>query len=169
MASNKENLRPYMKDTVLTGYFPVPNEVLKMGLPSTAVLVYGILLGRATLSQKTGYNDLEGRIYVVYPIEKIAETMGKGTTAVKRALKQLEQAGLIQRRRETGNSFNTIFLRFPTGCFPTVRKEPVQRSEKRPSGSPKRDRPTDRKAPLIYRREQQNENDYYQYDGDDSL
>ena len=59
----------------------------------TAVLIYGALLDRATLSQKNGYVNEEGWVYVIYPVERLAEAFHLSDTAVKRHLKELERRG----------------------------------------------------------------------------
>lgn len=48
MADDRK-LHPYTLDTELTGYMPVPRELIQMQLPSTAVL------DRGTLSRKNHY------------------------------------------------------------------------------------------------------------------
>ena len=58
-------LKPYTLDVALTGYFPVPRELLEMDLPRTAILIYGALLDRVTLSQKNHYADAGGWVYVI--------------------------------------------------------------------------------------------------------
>jgi len=63
-------LLPYTLDTELTGYMPIPRELLEMDLPSTAVLIYGALLDRGTLSRKNAYTDGDGWVYVFYPVER---------------------------------------------------------------------------------------------------
>ena len=83
-------LRPYRLDTTLTGYMPIPRELIAMDLPSTAILIYGALLDRATLSQKNHYADAGGWVYAIYPVERIAETFHISDTAVKRHLRELE-------------------------------------------------------------------------------
>ena len=76
-------LHPFTLSTSLTGYMPIPRELLDMELPSTAILLYAVLLDRATLSQKNGYSDGTGAVYVIYPIDKLAETLSISDTAVK--------------------------------------------------------------------------------------
>ena len=66
-------LRPFCLDSALTGYLPLPRELLRMEKPATAMLLYAVLLDRATLSQKNRYADKTGHVYVIYPIEKLAE------------------------------------------------------------------------------------------------
>lgn len=43
-------LQPFYQHIKLTDYFPLPRGVLELNLPSTALLVYSVLLDRATLS-----------------------------------------------------------------------------------------------------------------------
>ena len=74
-------------------YLPYPRFLLKMEISQTAKLLYALLLDRSTLSQKNGWQDGEGRIFIVYPVAEIAEMLDKGCTAIKGALKELDAAG----------------------------------------------------------------------------
>ena len=73
-------------DTTLPAYLPYPRFLLKMEISQTAKLLYALLLDRSTLSQKNGWQDGEGRIFIVYPVAEIAEMLDKGCTAIKGAL-----------------------------------------------------------------------------------
>lgn len=57
-------------------------------------------LDRARLSQLYGWTDEAGRVYIIFPIEKIAERIGKSMTTAKNVLAELEAAGLIERKRQ---------------------------------------------------------------------
>ncbi len=70
-----------------------------MEISQTAKLLYALLLDRSTLSQKNGWQDSEGRTYIVYPIAEIAEMLDKGCTTIKGALNELDAAGLLERER----------------------------------------------------------------------
>lgn len=155
----ESNLQHYKLDTVLTGYMPVPRALLGMELPSTAILLYAALLDRATLSRKNHYAD-GGRVYVIYPIEKLAETLSVSDTAVKRHLRELESRGLIHRQRQQGNGPNRIYLNLPTGSAGGTER-PVQRPDRPPSAG--------RKVPPNNRKQQPNWNDFYQCGEDESL
>ena len=153
-------LKPYTLDIALTGYFPVPRELVEMELPSTAILIYGALLDRATLSQKNHYADAGGWVYVIYPVERLAETFHISDTAVKRHLRELEAKGLIHRRREVKNGANHIYLNLPAGsCRETSCTD--QGAKVTP--------PTGRKVPPNNKRYQQNISNYYQHREDESL
>lgn len=153
-------LRPYTLDTPLTGYLPIPRELIAMGLPSTAILIYGALLDRGTLSQKNQYADAGGWVYVIYPIERIAETFHISDTAVKRHLRELEARGLILRRREVKNGASHIYLNLPSGSCKETNCT-GQGAKTAPS--------TGRKVPSNNRRDLQNTSNYYQHGEDESL
>ena len=82
-------------DTRLPPYLPYPRFLLQADLTQTAKLLYALLLDRATLSQANGWLDESGRIYLMFPIEKIAAALDRSTMTVKTALSELEDAGLI--------------------------------------------------------------------------
>lgn len=73
-------------DTRLPPYLPYPRFLLQADLTQTAKLLYALLLDRATLSQANGWLDEGGRIYLVFPIEKIAAALDRSTMTVKTAL-----------------------------------------------------------------------------------
>ena len=98
-----------MITTELPPYFFFPWFLLDMGLTLTAKLTYALLLDRARLSQ------LNGRVYIIFPIEKIAETLGKSMTTAKNVLAELEAAGLIERRRQQFSKPNHIYVKLPDG------------------------------------------------------
>ena len=62
-------------DTRLPPYLPYPRFLLQTDLTQTAMLLYALLLDRVTLSQSNGWLDEGGRIYLVFPIEKIAHSV----------------------------------------------------------------------------------------------
>ena len=156
---------PFTRQTALTGYYPVPRELLNRNLPSTAILLYAVLLDRATLSRKNGWTDEAGRVYVVYPIEKLAETLHISETAVKRHLAELTQDGLIERQRPVGNGPSHIFVNIPEESKSTAEQQPNA-----PSESAKTLRPSGQKRTTNNRRKQEKISDsYYQHKEDESL
>lgn len=153
-------LLPYTLDTALTGYMPIPRQLMDMDLPSTAILIYGALLDRGTLSRKNDYTDAAGWVYVFYPIEHLAQTFHLSDTAVKRHLRELEGRGLIRRSREAKNRASYIYLRLPSGsCKGTNR--PEEGTEKSLSSGTK--------VPPNNRKEQQKISNYYQHAEEESL
>ena len=100
-------------DTRLPPYLPYPRFLLQADLTQTAKLLYALLLDRATLSQSNGWLDESGRIYLVFPIEKIAAALDRSSMTVKTALSELEDAGLIERRRSGFSKPNRIYVKLP--------------------------------------------------------
>ena len=152
--------KPFDLETALTAYLPVPRELLEMDLPSTAVVLYGVLLDRCTLSRKNRYADGLGCVYVIYPIEQLAHTLHISDTAVKRHLRELESRGLIRRHREVGNGPSHIFVNLPSGSRKGTEVTPE---------SPEMPPPAGRKVPGNNRRKQQDKSNYYQHGEDESL
>ena len=100
-------------ETGLPPYLPYPRFLLKMELSHTAKLLYALLLDRATLSQKNGWQDDEGRTYIVYPIAEIAEILDKSTMTVQNSLKELDIAGLLERKRAGYSAPNRLYVKVP--------------------------------------------------------
>ena len=101
-------------DTRLPPYLPYPRFLLQADLTQTAKLLYALLLDRATLSQANGWLDEGGRIYLVFPIEKTVAALDRSPMTVKNALSELEDAGLIERRRSGFSKPNRIYVKLPS-------------------------------------------------------
>ncbi len=82
-------------------------------MAQAAKLVYAVLLDRATLSQANGWTDNEGKLYLVFPIDGIANTIDRSPMTVKTALAELENAGLIERQRRGFSAPNRIYVKIP--------------------------------------------------------
>ena len=120
-------------DTGLPPFFMYPRFLLETDLSDTARLVYILLLDRARLSQTNPqWQDETGRVFVYYTIPHLAEASGRGQTGVKAALGQLEEAGLILRKRQGMGNPSRIYIRIPSENRPAIRPEnrPAIRSEK---------------------------------------
>ena len=103
----------------------------------TDALVYSALYSRTTLSEKNGWIDSNGRIYIFYSIENLSADLRRGQTAIKAALRKLTAAGLIETKRNFGAP-NTIYVKLPNGRNTdrqSVGKPPHEQSEKRPIDS----------------------------------
>ena len=101
-------------DTPLPQYLPYARFLLDTNLSHTAKLLYTLLLDRATLSQKNNWVDERGFVYVIFPISSLSEALRCSTMSIKRALRSLEDADLIERRRGRITVPNSIFVKVPT-------------------------------------------------------
>ena len=105
-----------------------------------AKLLYGILLDRMNLSAKNGWLDKEGRVYIIFTIDEVKESLRCSNKKAAKNLDELENtAGLIERRRRGLGKPNLLyvknfisrvskgdFLKFPkenSGCFQNTIQE----------------------------------------------
>lgn len=89
----------YMKETEeQLLYYQFPKFLLEIPLSQNARIVYCLLYDRARISRKNQWMDEQGRVYGVFPIEELSQKLGKCQTSVKKALQELEKAGLLCRK-----------------------------------------------------------------------
>lgn len=100
-------------DTPLPQYLPYARFLLDTDLSHTAKLLYTLLLDRATLSQKNNWADERGFVYVIFPLLSLSAALQCSTMSIKRALRSLEDADLIERRRSRIAVPNSIFVKVP--------------------------------------------------------
>ena len=116
--------------TKLTNYSVIPNDLHGGELSSTATILYSKLLNRSNLSIINGKVDEVGRIYINYKLEDLAEEMGKSLTTIKENMRELVDAGLIEKKRMTKGRANMIYVKVPETSI--VGKSPVVGTENRP-------------------------------------
>ena len=136
-------------NTTMPPFFPYPRFLLKMDLSQTAKLLYALLLDRSTLSQKNGWQDNEGRTYIVYPIAEIAEILDKSTMTIQNSLKELDIAGLLERERRGFSAPNRLYVKVPE-----VVKVSLDMTQRNLDVSPKENCTSDTKKtlPMIQRK-----------------
>lgn len=103
------------KDTPLPPFVSLPQFMLAGEYSINAKLLYALRLNRTMLSQKSGWKDEDGRVYVIYTIKQMADDLNRSERTVKTALSELENAGLLSRVRRGFNQANRIFLQIPDG------------------------------------------------------
>ena len=85
-------------------YLRMPRSLLTdpiyQRLSVEAKLAYMLLLDRQSLSAKNGWQDERGQVYLYYTVEELAGQLGCGRQKAGRVLRELEQFGLITRRRQ---------------------------------------------------------------------
>ena len=101
------------EELIMPSYFQFPVFLMELPLSQTARITYMILYDRARLSQKNGWVDEEGRVYFVFPIKEICKNVGRGESAIKQALNDLEMAGLLVRKRGGFANANRLYLQIP--------------------------------------------------------
>ena len=79
-----------------------------------AKVLYGLLLDRMALSVKNGWTDGYGRVYIIYTISDILETLGCAEQKANKLLGELDSAkgiGLIERKRRGLGKPNVIYVK----------------------------------------------------------
>lgn len=104
----------YLKANMpLPQYLPYARFLLDTDLSHTAKLLYTLLLDRATLSQKNNWVDLQGRIYVIYPLSHLAKDLRCCVSSVTYSFAELEKADLTERVRSGFSKPSHILLKVP--------------------------------------------------------
>lgn len=81
-------------------------------LSTDAKMLYGLLLDRMALSQKNGWVDEQGRVYIIYTVENIMQSLGCGNKKAIQLLAELEnKANLILRKKQGLGKPNLIYVK----------------------------------------------------------
>lgn len=153
-----------MVHTKLTNYIPLPRSILRQGLPSTALVLYGLLLDRSTLSQKNAYGDASGWIYVVYTQEELGNLLDCSPRMIGKHIRMLETVGLLRKVRKSRKNANRYYLMVPCDAVTgtgTGTKVPAERKNQVPG--------TGTEVPPNNRKEQQDSINPYQHSEGESL
>ena len=98
--------------TALPPYMMYPKFLLTQHISETANLIYVLLLDRARLSAtKHEYTDRNGRVYIYYPIEDMADDIHRSRTTVKNAFAALEGNKLIVRVHQGIGQASKIYVK----------------------------------------------------------
>ena len=102
------------RDTPTPGYLIFPRALLGRDFTAAELTVYMLLLDRSRLSaQNEKWIDGEGRIFLYFPILELAGAIGRSDTAVKNALRGLEEKDLIFRERRGMGRPSRIYAKLP--------------------------------------------------------
>ena len=63
-------------------------------LSTESKTLYGILLDRMSLSARNGWRDEDGRVYIIFTVEEIRESLSCGNKKAISLLDELENNGL---------------------------------------------------------------------------
>lgn len=112
------------------------------GVSVEAKVLYGLLLDRMALSVRNDWQDQEGRVYIIFTIADIMETLGCAEQKANKLLNELDAAkgvGLIERVRRGLGKPNVIYVKnfidkVKTG---TRQKSQIKKCENHRSGDMK--------------------------------
>ena len=96
-----------------------------------AKVLYGLMLDRLALSEKNGWCDEEGRLYIYYTLEDIEQSLFVGHQKAAQIMKELADAELIRKKRQGLGRPNRVYL----GRFLEVRNSYFKKYENHTSAS----------------------------------
>lgn len=126
-------------------------------LSNEAKLLYGLLLERMSLSRKNNWIDKHNRVYIIFPVEEIEESLNVGHEKALNLLKELDDQsgiGLVRKKRRGLGLPSILYVknfivkgeqntnRVPTSRsteneFQEVGKTDFKKSENQTSANPK--------------------------------
>ena len=162
-------------DTKLPQYIPLPQCLLTMKLSQTAKLLFGVLLSRTTLSQKNNMTDDSGHVYVIYPINHLANDLNRTEMTIKNALLELVEAERLKKKRQGFGTPNHLYVLLPEQVLRKqkenipVEKQSVYGKENITYNSKNSSSMTDRKLSPNYYSKTNNKSISYDYEEGESL
>ena len=93
----------YGQSGELFSYFRIPKALFQdcrfRQLSTDARTLYGILLDRMSLSVKNGWLDEQGRVYIIYTVREVQESLCCAEHKAVKLFRELEDIDLIERKR----------------------------------------------------------------------
>ena len=126
-------------------FYRIPKVLFTDGNYATmtmeARVLYGLLLDRMSLSARNGWLDGCGRVFIYFTLEDAMAQMGFGHNKAVRHFKELEDIGLIERKKQGQGKPTRIYVKnfiLPPepGQTPPAPEAPPQTSQKRKSAPP---------------------------------
>ena len=110
----------YGQSGELFSYFRIPKALFQDSrfrqLSTDARTLYGILLDRMSLSVKNGWLDEQGRVYIIYTVREVQESLCCAEHKAVKLFRELEEIDLIERKRRGLGKPSLIYVKdFTTG------------------------------------------------------
>ena len=119
-------------------------------LAAESKVLYGLMLDRMSLSIRNNWVDSLGRVYIYFTLEDALEMLHLGRNKVIRLFKELEDIGLIDRKKQGQGKPTLIYVKnFILPQTEPQMQEPVYATEEKPAAAGKATRPgLSKQAPL---------------------
>ena len=113
----------YGQSGELFSYFRIPKALFQDSrfrqLSTDARTLYGILLDRKSLSANNNWLDEQGRVYIIYTVREVQESLCCAEHKAVKLFRELEQANLIERKRRGLGRPSLIYVKnFSSGLPP---------------------------------------------------
>ena len=111
-------------------FYQIPALLLEeeeyRGISDTAKILYGVLLSRLALSRKNSWIEKDtGRVYITYNLKQLVEKLGRSDRTISKAMKQLSEVGLIEKKKRGQGKPDIIYVMNFTAVHKEGAKEVV--------------------------------------------
>ena len=114
----------YVQSGELFSYFRIPKALFQdhrfRQLSTDARTLYGILLDRMSLSAKNGWLDEQGRVYIIYTVREVQESLCCAEHKAVKLFRELEDIDLIERKRRGLGRPSLIYVKDFSSGLPKV-------------------------------------------------
>lgn len=108
----------YGEETLQFTFYRIPKQLIRLPefkhLSNDAKLLYGLFLDRSCLSATNHWISDDNRVYIIYTLENIMDDMCIGRAKAVKLLKELSEAGLVEKKRQGLGLPSLLFLK---SCF----------------------------------------------------
>ena len=104
----------YGQSSELFSFYRIPKLLFQdsrfQPLSTDAKTLYGILLDRMSLSARNGWLDKAGRVFIIYTVQEVQDSLGCADKKATKLLRELEEYGLIYVKNFSSESSKLRFL-----------------------------------------------------------
>ena len=105
----------YGRSSELFSFYRIPKLLFQdsrfQPLSTDAKTLYGILLDRMNLSARNGWLDKAGRVFIIYTVQEVQDSLGCADKKATKLLRELEEYGLIERKRRGLGKPDLIYVK----------------------------------------------------------
>ena len=120
----------YSQSGELFSYFRIPKALFQdsrfQQLSTDARTLYGILLDRMSLSAKNGWLDEQGRVYIIYTVREVQESLCCAEHKAVKLFRELEGTDLIERKRRGLGRPSLIYVKDFSSGLPKAQVQNCQ-------------------------------------------
>ena len=96
-------------------FYMIPKEIVEdrpfCELSDGSKLLYSIILDRVKLSRKNGWIDDKNRVYIIFTVEEVQNTMRCAKQKATKLMQELETIGLIEKKRQGLGKPNLLYVK----------------------------------------------------------
>lgn len=126
----------YGQSGELFAYYRIPKALFQDSrfrqLSTDTRTLYGILLDRMSLSAKNSWVDEHGRVYIIYTVREVQESLCCAEHKAVKLFRELEQADLVERKRRGLGRPSLIYVKNFSSGLPKAQMDAMKRTAGRP-------------------------------------